>query len=130
MDKKTTSVFQSFGLGAAFGNFANQLVVRPPANMKVFRCTVYVCPDQDGVTNAGIAYISNQQMTSQFDGVMLSCQQVFDSTNEVPTDANVGNTYLAKNYIIFDRRGVGYMQDNFYCFGKCYINFIWEGEIS
>jgi len=129
MDKKTTSIFQSFDLNSAFPGVGAQLIVRPPANLKVFRLTVYVSPDFS-LTLGGTAYISNQQMTSPFDGVQLSCTQNFYVQTNVPPDTDNGQTTLVQNKIIFDRRGVGYMQDNFYCFGKCFINFVWEGEIS
>lgn len=129
MDKKTTSVFQSFDLTSAFGGVSDQLIVRPPLNLKVFRCTVYVSPDSS-LTLGGTAYISNQQMNSVFDGVQLSTQQNFSVVTAVPPDTDNGTTTLVQNLIVFDRRGVGYMQDNFYCFGKCHINFVWEGEIA
>jgi len=127
MDKKTTSVFQSFDLLAAFGSLSQQLIVRPPANLKVFRCTIYVSPIA-GI--GGNAYLSNQQMFSNQDGIELSCLETFEITTVVAPGIDTGITNKIKNEIVFDRRGVGYMQDNFYCFGKCQINFVWEGEIS
>lgn len=127
MDKKTTSVFQSFDLNAAFGGLSSQLIVRPPANMKVFRCQIYVSPVGG---NGGEAYISNQQMFSTQDGILLSCYETFEVTTSIAPGTDTGFTNKQKTEILFDRRGVGYMQDNFYCFGTCIINFVWEGEIS
>lgn len=129
MDKKTTTIFQSFDLGAAFGGFDNQLIVRPPANLKVFRCTIYVSVD-DGSTAGSVVFLSNQQMFSLLDGVQLSCNAGTVVSTVIVPGVNTGTSVIVKNELILDRRGVGYMQDNFYCFGKGFINFVWEGEIS
>lgn len=129
MDKKTTSIFQSFELGAAFATINTQLIVRTPANLKVFRCTIYVSVDA-GSTSGNEVFLSNQEMFSTYDGVQLSCNTGFQVNTNIPPATDAGTQTLVKNQLILDRRGVGYMQDNFYCFGKGFINFVWEGEIS
>jgi len=126
---KTTSLFQAFDLDSGYSSSDRALIVRPPQSMRVFRCLIYVSGQVDEGTGAS-AYIANEANANVLNSVFLSRSVATSSTNPVPPDPSTSDSLTNVDRIQFDRRGVGYMNDTFYIFGKGTICFVWEGEVN
>lgn len=124
MNKQTTSSIQTFDLTNS--DIQSQIVVRPPLFMKVFRCTVYVW---EPTAQACDMYISTVRAASELDYIALA--NYINTTTVVAPGVDV--SIIIPNKIVFDRRGVGYMNDEFHIFSKganTFCTFVWEGEKS
>jgi hypothetical protein len=132
--KKTTSIFQTFDL-TGFQKAGEELIVRPPQQLRAFRVTIFVSSVLN-TAKAAAAYISNYDSFNELTAIYLSNFTFADTTTAVPpgNDITVGLYQLDR--IVLDRRGVGYMADTFYvrdasgASGSSLISFIWEGEID
>lgn len=127
---RTTSVNSYYGLtGTGMGN---PIVVRPPKNLKVFRAHFIIDNREDPTTSAeAIICTSNPgAFGTGLDGVRLSSNVYANITTAVPPAADVSDGTVNLNYYTLDRRGVGYMCDDFYVYGKGGIAVIWEGIIE
>lgn len=132
---KTTSIFQTFSL-LGYQKIGEELVVRPPQNLRAFRVQIIVTNQLAG---AGVVscVISNVSGANELQCIQLSNNFKFDTNTAVPpgTDASTGS-FDTINKIVLDRRGVGYINDTFYirdtsgATGVGAICFIWEGEID
>jgi hypothetical protein len=105
----------------------NSIVVRPPAFLKVFRCTIYF---QVTTEEIGFGYLSAQPNGNNLNSLIFSNFKKIETNNRPGTDFLSG----AIDQLILDRRGVGYMQDNFYVSSSTAVGsqfvFIWEGETA
>ncbi len=128
---KTTSIFQTFRLNSA-SRPEDALLVRPPQNLRAFRCTISI----HNYTGLAEVRIANYANANDFGSILLSTGFKFDTnTVAVPgTDNSIGTNYSSISSIVLDRRGVGYMTDNFYIWdvtgSATVVSFIWEGEID
>jgi hypothetical protein len=124
---KTKAHFESFILngGRPKNGTSTPVVVRAPQHLRCFRATITInnfgangldqgCWIATTPTNeeAQCVYISN---------TILTITQVAPATD---------TTNSASNHLILDRRGVGYMDDEFYLYSdEAYITIVWEGEV-
>jgi len=126
---KTTSITNYYGLTSTSIN--QPLTIRVPKNLKVFRAHIfcdnredtilgtncYISTDYPGPNNGGVALT----------GIFLTSTVYTEMTVPVAPDIASGNNQININSVILDRRGIGYMTDDFYVFGKGGISVIWEG---
>ena len=88
--------------------------------MKAFRCTFLVNPD--GAANT--VWIASTPTGLEEQCITLSADVVI--VTAVPPATDTTNTY--PNTFVMDRRGVGYMEDEFYLYGEdVNVRIIWEG---
>lgn len=94
-------------------------VVKPPANC--FRCTITFFDDSNSLSK-GI-------VSSSATDVGYTFVNYFETDGAAPTN----NTFQGQlnQTIVMDRRGIGYLVDEFYCQikstgGPCTFTFIWE----
>jgi hypothetical protein len=122
--QRTTSIYNFFDLtGTSAG--AN-LIVRAPQNLKVFRCTIF-CDSRSDTTLASNAYINNSPINSSLEGVFI-CNGVYtEASVPVAPDTSTGTNVLNNHTLVLDRRGIGYMVDDLYIYGKGGVSIIWEG---
>jgi hypothetical protein len=98
-------------------------IVRPPANLKVVRCTVIF---QSTRGQTGYGYLST--VSDQNELNCLIFQNQIRTATAVPPAVDLSETSI--NTFVFDRLGVGYMTDNFYVSSdgnNTQFIFIWEG---
>lgn len=101
------------------------ILVRPPLTMKVFRCTIYFQNIASGKATRG--YLTTEPDQNQYNIV------VFASGVEIKTVVAPGTdtTQAFLQQLVLDRRGVGYMTENFYVTSNglddCNFVFIFEG---
>lgn len=132
--KKTTSIFQTFDL-AGYQKAGEELIVRPPQQLRAFRVTIFVSSVLDQTLPAA-AYISNFDNFNELTAIYLSNFTYFDTVTAVPPGNDITNGLYQSDRIVLDRRGVGFMADTFYVrdasggAGSSAISFIWEGEID
>jgi hypothetical protein len=125
---KTTSIFQVFDCNSFSTD--TPLIVRPPKNLRAFRVTIFPSSQTDPTQPATIQ-INNDTFSNDFQGIFLS--NVFSSSTATVPIPGIDSTkgfYYNNFTLILDRRGVGHMEDTFYCVGTGSICFIWEGEVE
>jgi hypothetical protein len=102
------------------------LVVRPPQNLKVFRATIF-CDNRENLTNAVTVYVGTAILNSNLEGIFLTNYSYFDINTNVPPATDQGKSIVPTNSLVLDRRGIGYLCDDLYFFGKGGISILWEG---
>lgn len=117
--KSIISVYEAPGTAMS----GEQTVIRPPSTLLCVRATF-------------IAWAHNNVAAA----LHISTSPSSDIEFSLPLDANENtNTVIAPgtditkqtvNQFVLDRRGVGYMQDEFYLEGKGRLVVIWEGIIQ
>lgn len=127
---RTTSINQYYSLNGT--GMGNPITVRPPKNLKVFRAH-FICDNrEDPTTSADLIICTTNPGTfgTGLEGVRLSSANYAEISTNVPPAVDAFNGTLNLNYYILDRRGIGYMADDFYIYGKGGIAVIWEGIIE
>jgi hypothetical protein len=128
---KTKSHFQSFIVSGGRPKNATgaPIVVRAPQHLRCFRATIII--SNFGSTGNGLdqgLFISTFPTNEESQCVYLS------TVNQITVDVIVGPVTQLGNsssqQLILDRRGVGYMDDEFYLYSdEAYVTIIWEGEV-
>lgn len=122
---KTKSFIQAIKVdgGRPKNGTGQAVVVRAPKTMKCFRATIVVNNfGSDGVPT--YLFISSQPTNLDEECIYLS--STYTTTTVVAPGFDI--TPVAPNIFIFDRRGVGYMEDEFYLQSDlCYVTIVWEG---
>jgi hypothetical protein len=128
---KTKSHFESFivnGDRPKNAATARPIVVRAPKHLKCFRATITI--NNYGSTANGQdqgLFISTFPTDQESNCVYLST--VIGSDIQVAPAYTLGNS--SSKQLVFDRRGVGYMDDEFYLYSvEAYVTIIWEGIID
>lgn len=104
--------------------YPNGTIVRPPAYLKVVRCTVIY---QTRLGTGSRGYLSTVTPQTEFN--VLRFSNTADTATAVPPAIDQTITNGIETFV-FDRLGVGYMTDNFYVSddsGNAQFIFIWEG---
>lgn len=123
----TTSIHNYYDLtGTGFGQ---NLVVRPPQHLKVFRATIYADSRSDTSVPSELQ-ISNAEINNSLEGSFLSNFNFTQSSVPLPPDTSFGNIVTEKNTLVLDRRGVGYMVDDLHITGKGGVSIVWEGIVQ
>lgn len=128
---RTTSINNYYSLNGT--SIGAPLTIRVPKNIKVFRAHIYCDNREDLITGTTEAFISTQQpgptnnAGRSLSGIFITSYIYNEMSVPVAPDTATGQTFINTNSVIFDRRGVGYMYDDFYVFGKGGISVIWEG---
>lgn len=111
------------------------LTIRVPKHLKVFRAHIY-CDNREDTTQATEVFISTtfpgitNNANVSTEGIFLTSNNYTEAFVPVAPNVSTGLTNNNVNSVIFDRRGVGFMCDDFYVFGKGGISIIWEGIIE
>lgn len=127
--KQTTSVLNYYSLNGTNLNYGGNLVIRPPQHLKVFRATFYAdC--RDDVTIPTTVQISNSEIVDSETGIFLFNGFRTSVNTGVPPVVNDGRGVVNLYSVVFDRRGQGYMVDDFYIVGKGGLSVIWEGILE
>lgn len=127
---RTTSINQYYSLNGT--GMGNPLTVRPPKNLKVFRAH-FICDNRADFTTSSEATICTTNpgtFGTGLEGVFLSNKNFFQTSTAVPPAIDVSDGVITLNHYILDRRGIGYMCDDLYIYGKGGIAIIWEGIIE
>jgi hypothetical protein len=120
--EKTSSYIQTVKITGT--DFRTATIVRPPAHLKVIRCTVILQPELGGYDSA---YLSTEANQNELNTIRFSVS--IENTNEVPPDPSRTFSPGLQSFV-FDRLGIGYMTDNFFVSGSpggAYFVFVWEG---
>lgn len=120
---KTQAHIQSFTVnGDRPKNQGRPIVVRAPLFMKCFRATIVV--NNYGSNMGQELFISTSPTNQEENCVYLSTQFFIDT--QLPPDVDIGRNAI--NQLVLDRRGIGYMVDEFYFYSvACAVTIIWEG---
>lgn len=122
MNKTTAHIEVVSVTGTTFGT--NSTIVRPPADLKVVRCTVIFQSNNNAIGSGYLSTVANQ---TALNSIVFKNQ--FATATAVPPA--VDRSEVALNTFVFDRLGAGYMVDNFYVSGDGSTDlqfvFIWEG---
>jgi len=124
---KTKAHFESFIVtGGRPKNAAGApIVVRAPQHLRCFRATITINNYGTNGLDQG-CFISTVPTNEEPQCVYIS-NTIQTFTAVVPATDTTNN---ASNQIVLDRRGVGYMDDEFYLYSdEAYITIIWEGEV-
>ena len=127
--KQTTSVLNYYSLNGTQTGYGRNLVIRPPQHLKVFRATFYA-DNREDVTQATGVQISNSEILDNETGIFLFSSVYTSTSVVVPPGTNIGSLVVNLYSVVFDRRGEGYMVDDFYLNGKGGISVIWEGILE
>lgn len=129
----TTSITNYYALTGT-NQFA-PMTIRVPKHLKVFRAHIF-CDNREDTTQDTAVFISTQypgnynNASVSTTGIFLSTRNYTEASVPVAPDTSTGHTTSNVNSVIFDRRGVGYMCDDFYVYGEGGISIIWEGIIE
>lgn len=130
---KTTSINNYYSLTGT--GIAAPLTIRVPKNLKVFRAH-FMCDNREDSASGTAAYISTDFPGAEngsgisLTGIFLTSYVYNEMAVPVAPDTALGRNEININFVILDRRGIGYMTDDFYVFGKGGISVIWEGIIE
>lgn len=103
-------------------NQGEPVLVRAPLHMKCFRATFVV--NNYGSNLYSNLWIASAPTNQEQLCLYLSASFFTDTVVAPGTDLS----YTAPATFTFDRRGVGYMEDEFYLYSEgAYITIIWEG---
>ena len=127
--KRTTSVLNYYSLNGTQTGYGRNLVIRPPQHLKVFRATFYADNREDQQNSTGVN-ISNSEILDAETGIFLTTNVYNAITTVVPPGTNTGTLVVNLYSVVFDRRGEGYMVDDFYLAGKGGVSVIWEGILE
>jgi len=117
--KSIISVYDAPGTTGA----GEQTTIRPPSTLLCVRAT-FIAWAHNGI--AAALHISTSP--SNTIGFSLPLDANVQTQTAVPPATDI--TYQTVNQFVLDRRGVGYMQDEFYIQGKGRLVVIWEGIIQ
>jgi hypothetical protein len=125
---KTKSHFQSFIVnGDRPKNNGLPIVVRAPQHLRCFRATIII--SNFGSSANGLdqgLFISTFPTNEETQCVYLSTVNQTDVDVVVGPITQYGNSSLKQ--LVLDRRGVGYMDDEFYLYSlEAYVTIVWEG---
>lgn len=125
---KTKSHFESFIVnGDRPKNQGLPIVVRAPKHLRCFRATITV--NNYNATGLGLdqgLFVSTFPTDQESQCVFLTSVQ----TTNVVVPPDVQYTISSPSTLVLDRRGVGYMDDEFYFYSvECYVTIVWEGEV-
>ena len=99
-------------------------IVRPPADLKVVRCTVIF---QNTKESSASGYLSTVSTQTELNCLLFT--NIINTATAVPPAVEL--SLVGINTFVFDRLGAGYMTDNFYVSGDSVLGsqfvFIWEG---
>jgi hypothetical protein len=123
--QRTISISNYYSLSNTQVGGAN-LVVRPPQNLKVFRATIF-CDSRENTNNPTTVFVGTTILNSNLEGIFLTNYSYFDVATFVPPATNQGKSIVPTNSLVLDRRGIGYLCDDLYFFGKGGISILWEG---
>lgn len=123
--QRTISIANYYSLSNTNVGGAN-LVVRPPQNLKVFRATI-ICDNRENLTNSVSVYVGTAIINSALEGIYLTSYGYFELNTNVPPALDVGKSVVPTNSLVLDRRGIGYLCDDLYFYGKGGISILWEG---
>jgi len=124
---KTKAHFESFIVngGRPKSGTATPVVVRAPQHLRCFRATITINNFGSNGLDSG-CFIAIIPTIEEAQCVYIS-NTIRTLTAVVPSTDITNN---ASNQIVLDRRGVGYMDDEFYLYSdEAYITIIWEGEV-
>ena len=100
------------------------LLVRPPLTMKVFRCTIYFQTIGNKVCRGYLTSVPDQ---NEFNAFVFASG--YSTENQLSPTANTTQTFTQQ--LVLDRRGVGYMTEDFYVSSNtidtCNFVFVFEG---
>lgn len=100
------------------------IVVRAPKHLRCFRATITVQTFNSNVDSA--LWISTAPCNSE--ELMLFIASNTNTNTAIAPATDI--TYQNLQSIVLDRRGVGYMEDEFYFYAdEAYCTIIWEGEV-
>jgi hypothetical protein len=126
MEKKTSAYIETVDVTNV--TYPNATIVRPPAYLKVVRCTVIFQQPKENLTSVG--FLSTASNLNELNVLGFSNYSVTNTA--VPPDQDF-NINRGLQQFVFDRLGVGYMVDNFFVSsdgnGGQFV-FIWEGIIQ
>lgn len=117
--KSIISVYDAPGTTGA----GEQTVIRPPSTLLCVRATFIAWAHN---TNAASLHISTSPTNDI--GFSLPLDANVSTSTAVPPGTDI--TKQTVNQFVLDRRGIGYMQDEFYLEGKGRLVVIWEGIIQ
>lgn len=123
---KTKAHFENFIVnGDRPKNQGLPIVVRAPKHLRCFRATIIVNNYNATGLDQGL-FISTIPTSQEQQCVFLTTVQTTDVL--VPPDTQY--TIASPSTLVLDRRGVGYMDDEFYFYSvEAYVTVIWEGEV-
>jgi hypothetical protein len=128
---KTKSHFESFivnGDRPKNAATARPIVVRAPKHLKCFRATIIV--NNYNSTGTGLdqgLFISTYPTNEESNCVFLTTVE----TTDLQIAPAIQYAIASPSTLILDRRGVGYMDDEFYFYSvESYVTIIWEGIID
>ena len=127
--KQTTSVLNYYSLNGTQTGYGRNLVIRPPQHLKVFRATFYA-DNREDQQNSTAVNISNSEILDQETGIFLLNYFRTSVNVVVPPGVNDGTGVVNLYSVVFDRRGEGYMVDDFFLTGKGGVSVIWEGILE
>lgn len=124
---KTSSHIEVVSLASTI--IPDPTIVRPPAYLKVVRCTVIFQCNTEQIGGGYLSTVSDQNI---YNTIFFSNGNFVNAGVPPSTDTG-GNRGITS--FVFDRLGVGYMQDQFYVSGEGSAAderfiFIWEGIIQ
>lgn len=131
---RTTSINNYYSLNGT--SIGAPLTIRVPKNLKVFRAHIFCDNREDTITTTTEVFICTEfpgptnNTGRSTTGIFLTSFIYNEMSVPVAPATATGTTFINTNTVIFDRRGVGYMYDDFYVFGKGGISVIWEGIIQ
>lgn len=123
---RTTSILNYYSLTGTNTGYGNNLVIRPPQNLKVFRATIYADNRETPTTGSNVI-ISNAEIIDNLQGISLTSIYQTSSNVPIPPATSTGQVISNIHFIVLDRRGEGYMVDDFFITGKGGVSIIWEG---
>lgn len=117
--KSIISVYNAPGTTGA----GEQTVIRPPSTLLCVRATFIAWAHN---TTAAALHIS----TSPSNSILFSLPLDANVQTQTAVPPSTDITKQTVNQFVLDRRGIGYMQDEFYLEGKGSLVVIWEGIIQ
>lgn len=106
-------------------NQGEPIIVRAPLFMKCFRATFVVNNYNSNLASS--LWISTAPTNDEGSTLFLNQTQIVQTAVAPANDV----IYNAPGTLTLDRRGAGYMVDEFYLYADgCYVTILWEGYIE
>ena len=122
MNKTISYIETVYVNGGAPKSNALPTILRAPKHMKCFRATITI---NTTTSKFHYVWIASNLTNLSTDCIILGKQTV---TVPVVPPAITEFSYPYLEKLILDRRGAGYMEDEFYLYGvNVYVNILWEG---
>ena len=121
---KTKSYIEAINIngGRPKNGTGQYVLVRAPKTMKCFRAT-FVVNNFGGLQPSSLWIASQPTLQEE---LCLFLNSYIPTITTVSPGTN--QTSNAPGVFILDRRGVGYMEDEFYLYSdECYLTIVWEG---